>query len=121
MRLPASAAARMMALTTRLCGVEPGPGMIGRIGKLAKQLQYRWRSRDASPRKPRVARPWMRKPWARKPKGQKPGWGEAYYGYSRPSDVPPRFGAADGPYDNNRPRGLAGLVVEAILRRLARR
>jgi hypothetical protein len=94
--------------------------MIGRIGKLARQLQYRWRSRGAQ-RTASVRRPWMRKPWARKPKGQKRGWGEAYYGYSRPSDVPPRFGAADGPYDNNRPRGLAGLVVEAILRRLARR
>jgi hypothetical protein len=95
--------------------------MTGRIGKLAKQLQYRWRSRHARPRKAGLSKAWLRKPWLRKPKGHKPGWGEAYYGYSRPGDVPPRFGAAEGPYDNNRPRGLAGLIVEAILRRLARR
>ncbi len=85
--------------------------MLGTIGKLTKQLRYRWKSRHARPHKR----------WKRTPKGHKRGWGEAYYGYSRPSDAPPRFGASSGRYDNNRPRGLAGLIVEAILRRLPRR
>ncbi len=84
--------------------------MIGKIGTLAKQMRYRWRSRHIRPPKP----------GKRKAKSHKPGWGEGYYGYSHPSDVPPR-GPAQGRYDNNRPRGLTGLVVEAILRRLARR
>jgi hypothetical protein len=84
--------------------------MIGKIGTLAKQLRYSWRSRHVRPPKPRK----------RKGKGQKPGWGEAYYGYSHPSDAPPS-GASDGHYDNNRPRGLAGLAIEALLRRLIRR
>jgi hypothetical protein len=84
--------------------------MIDRIGMLAKQLRYSWKSRHARP-------PKLRK---RKAKGHKPGWGESYYGYTHPSEAPPR-GASGGPYDNNRPRGLAGLAVEAILRRLARR
>jgi hypothetical protein len=88
--------------------------MFGTIGTLAKQLRYRWKSRHARPayRRPR--------PWKRKAKGHKPGWGETYYGYSHPSEMPPR-GSLEGPYDNNRPRGLAGLIAEAILRRLARR
>jgi hypothetical protein len=89
--------------------------MIGRIGKLAKQLRYQWRSRHVRPDQRRL------RPWKRNSKGHKPGWGEGYYGYSHPADAPPRFGAAQGRYDNNRPRGLAGLVVEAILRRLAKR
>jgi hypothetical protein len=84
--------------------------MIGKIGTLARQLRYRWRSRHARPQKPRK----------HKIKTHKHGWGESYYGYSHPADAPPR-GPSGGPYDNNRPRGLAGLLVEAILRRLARR
>ena len=83
--------------------------MIGKIGTLAKQLRYSWRSRHVRPPKA-----------GKKAAGQKPGWGESYYGYSHPAEAPPS-GARGGPYDNNRPRGLAGLVAEAILRRLARR
>ena len=82
--------------------------MIGKIGTLAKRLRYNWRSRHVRPPKPK------------KRKGHKPGWGESYYGYSHPDETPPS-GASAGPYDNNRPRGLAGLVAEAILRRLSRR
>jgi hypothetical protein len=89
--------------------------MIGKIGKLAQQLRYQWRSRHLRPEGRRS------KPWKRKVGGHKPGWGEGYYGYSHPAEAPPRFGAGDGRYDNNRPRGLAGLAIEAILRRLARR
>jgi hypothetical protein len=84
--------------------------MICKIGKLVKQMRYDWRSRHVRPAKP----------WKRKRKGHKPGWGESYYGYSHPSEVPPS-GLSGGPYDNNRPRGLVGLAVEAILRRLRRR
>ena len=84
--------------------------MIGKIGSLAKQMRYAWRSRHVRPEKPRK----------RKAKTQKPGWGESYYGYSHPAEAPPR-GASAGRYDNNRPRGLAGLLVEAVLRRLSRR
>jgi hypothetical protein len=85
------------------------------IGKLAKQLRYGWRSRHVLPngRAP--------KPWTRKPKGHKPGWGETYDGYNRLPEEPPRLDGAGERYDNNRPRGLAGLVVEAILRRVTKR
>jgi hypothetical protein len=89
--------------------------MIGKVAKLAQGLRYRWRSRHLRPE----GHP--SKPRKRKVRGHKPGWGEGYYGYSHPAETPPRFGASGGPYDNNRPRGLAGLALEAILRRLVRR
>lgn len=89
--------------------------MLRKVGKLAKSL-FKRRNRQSFADDGHAD-----KPRKKIRKARKRGWGEAYYGYSHPSDAPPRFGATRGHYDNNRPRGLTGLIVEAILRRLSRR
>lgn len=57
-------------------------------------------------------KPWKRKKW----KGYRH---DRYGGYGHPPYPPPLgYGADYGPYGYGRPRGLKGMIVDAIVRRL---
>ena len=69
-------------------------------------------------------KPWQRTKWKGHKRDRYSGYGHQPYGpphgYDRPPYPPHGYGADHGPYGYGRPRGLKGMIIDAIVHKLLR-
>ena len=83
------------------------------LKKIVKLLALAGASHYGHRHGPYSHKPWKRRKW----RGHEHG---PYGGYDYPPPPPYGYGPGHAPYGYGRPRGLKGLIVEAILQRLFR-